>query len=48
MNLYKSKQSVSSFIKKLEHEDIAEKNAAALKNMTSTKLNRISQKSHWL
>lgn len=45
MNLYKSKQSVSSFIKKLEHEDIAEKNAAALKNMTSTKLNRISQKS---
>ena len=45
MNLDKSKQSVSSFIKKLEHEDIAEKNAAALKNMTSTKLNRISQKS---
>ena len=45
MNLDKSKQSVSSFIEKLEHEDIAEKNAAALKNMTSTKLNRISQKS---
>lgn len=44
MTLDQSKQSVSSFISQLEKEDIAEKNAAAIRNTPSRKLNKIEQK----